>query len=118
MDPRDRADVLLSRAQTRAGVITPDNMTSPMDSANTQQIPRSVVNRIDTEPDPDSTTVLSSSTIEANDSHLAATAPTVRLDQEEEQSSSSREDEEGGLVPTVRTRPAPQSYLARRLEGL
>lgn len=85
MDPRDRADAVLARAQARDGVVTPDNMTSPMDAANTQQIPRSVVRRIDAEPDPDSTTKLPSSMIEANDvgrrSHLSESMPTTPLEQ-------------------------------------
>ncbi len=65
MDPRDRADAVLARAQARGGVVTPDNQASPMDAANTQQIPRRVVDRLDT--DPDTTTKLPSSLIEAND---------------------------------------------------
>ncbi|MEU3275190.1 hypothetical protein ABZ639_30435 [Saccharomonospora sp. NPDC006951] len=60
-------------------------MTSPMDAANTQQIPRSLVRRIDGELDPDTTTKLSAAFIESNDghfteSHLAASAPTSRMD--------------------------------------
>ena len=48
MDPRERADALLARARARgAFVVTPEDATSPMDAANTQQIPRSVVNQID-----------------------------------------------------------------------
>ncbi|HEX6345129.1 hypothetical protein [Umezawaea sp.] len=61
MDPRDRADALLARARARgAHVVTPDNMTSPMDSSATQQIPRTVVNAVDPrELDPESTMVIS-----------------------------------------------------------
>ncbi|NIJ14001.1 hypothetical protein FHU38_004345 [Saccharomonospora amisosensis] len=117
MDPRDRADAVLSRAQARHGVVTPDNMTSPMDAANTQQLPRSFVNRID-ETDPDSTTVLPSSMIRENDSHLAEPAPTTRLEPPQgHQEPATGETEITGLVPTTRTRPA-QSNVARRLEGL
>lgn len=117
MDPRDRADAALSRARKRDGVVTPDNMTSPMDCANTQEIPRSVVDRIDGETDPDSTTVLPSSLIESNDSHLATSPPTTKMNPPSPQREETDETELGGLIPTTRTRPA-QSNLARRLEGL
>lgn len=140
MDPRDRADAVLARAQRRTGVVTPDNMTSPMDSANTQKIPRSVVRRIDSEPDPDSTTKLPSSVIEANDvrrSHLSESSPTTPMPQPGSDNpdvtqpvtipSSGRSDDDaegeagdladGGLVPTTKT-TQEQSFLARRLEGL
>ncbi|MGV9300677.1 hypothetical protein, partial [Amycolatopsis sp. NPDC003676] len=68
MDPRDRADALLARARSRgAFVVTPDNMTSPMDSSSTQQISRAVVSGLD----PDTTTQLPASLIEENDHPLA-----------------------------------------------
>ncbi|MGW7534641.1 hypothetical protein [Amycolatopsis sp. NPDC054798] len=68
MDPRDRADALLARARSRgAFVVTPDNMTSPMDSSSTQQISASVVSGLD----PDTTTQLPASLIEENDHPLA-----------------------------------------------
>jgi hypothetical protein len=123
MDPRDRADALLSRAQARGGVVTPDNMTSPMDASNTQQIPRSVVSEIDQ--DPDSTTQLPASVIEAND-YLAESTPTKRLDGEPRTAPQARgsrrvdeveEQELDGLIPTVTTQPG-QSALSRRLDGL
>ncbi|MET1074196.1 MAG: hypothetical protein ABWY11_16230 [Umezawaea sp.] len=61
MDPRDRADALLARARARgAQIVTPDNMTSPMDSSATQQIPRTVVNAVDPrQVDPESTMIIS-----------------------------------------------------------
>ncbi|GAA1312741.1 hypothetical protein [Saccharothrix xinjiangensis] len=69
MDPRARADAALARARARGmHVVTPDNMTSPMDSSATQQIPRSLVNAVDPKTaDPDSTMVLAS--------HVAAGHP-------------------------------------------
>ena len=68
MDPRDRADALLARARSRgAFVVTPDNMTSPMDASSTQQISRAVVSGLD----PDTTTQLPASLIEENDHPLA-----------------------------------------------
>ncbi|HEX3778281.1 MAG TPA: hypothetical protein VHX38_01315 [Pseudonocardiaceae bacterium] len=49
MDPRDRADAALARARARgAFVVTPDDAVSPMDATNTQQIPRAVVDSLDT----------------------------------------------------------------------
>jgi ABC-type sugar transport system substrate-binding protein len=44
MDPRERADAILARARARgAFVVTPESAVSPMDAANTLQIPRAVV---------------------------------------------------------------------------
>jgi hypothetical protein len=81
MDPRDRADALLARAQARGVfVVTPDRATSPMDSANTQQIPRAQIDGLDRGQDPDTTTQLPASLIEENDHPLAGSAPTRRLD--------------------------------------
>lgn len=125
MDPRDRADALLSRAQARRGVVTPDNMTSPMDASNTQQIPRSVVREIDPDQDPDSTATVPASVIEAND-HLAGPTPTTRLDSEPPTAPLARrpqpvhdleQQELDGLIPTVTTQTG-QSALSRRLDGL
>lgn len=40
MDALDRADQVLARAKARrAGIVTPDSATSPMDQAGTVQIP-------------------------------------------------------------------------------
>ena len=60
MDALDRADQTLARAQARrAGVVTPDSATSPMDQASTVQIPRKLVEAADLAvADPDSTMVL------------------------------------------------------------
>ncbi|MFS8096491.1 hypothetical protein LFM09_05060 [Lentzea alba] len=59
MDPRDRADAMLARARARGrNIVTPDNMTSPMDASDTQQIPRTLVNAMDPRRDPDSTMIL------------------------------------------------------------
>ncbi|RZQ62708.1 hypothetical protein [Amycolatopsis suaedae] len=122
MDPRERADALLSRARARGKfVVTPDNATSPMDAANTQQIPRSVVSEIDQGADPDTTTKLSAATIEANDNFLTHSAQTTRLGgapaprgQQPEQV----EEEVGGLIPTTKTTPTQRSNLSRRLDGI
>ena len=60
MDPRERAEELLARARARGSfVVTPDDATSPMDAANTVQIPRIVVTANDPRgSDPESTMVL------------------------------------------------------------
>lgn len=144
MDPRDRADAQLSRARARgAYVVTSDNATSPMDSSNTQQIPRSVVSEIDRSDDPDTTTVLPSEMIEAA-SHLANEESTSRLEngrarnrdpqttplpqpakprprpKAEQDTPRDGMSSVSGIVPTS-TQPAPadgQSALSRRLEGL
>ncbi|MGH3940685.1 MAG: hypothetical protein ACRDTG_19025 [Pseudonocardiaceae bacterium] len=60
MNALDRADQTLARAQARrAGVVTPDSATSPMDQASTVQIPRKLVEAADrAAADPDSTMVL------------------------------------------------------------
>ena len=81
MDPRDRADALLARAQARGVfVVTPDSATSPMDSSNTQQIPRAAIDGLDRSQDPDTTTQLPASLIEENDHPLAGSSPTRRLE--------------------------------------
>jgi hypothetical protein len=60
MDPRDRADAALARAQARGGfVVTPDNAISPMDTASTVQIPRGVVAAADPQNDPETTLIIS-----------------------------------------------------------
>ena len=59
MDPRDRADAMLARARARGRhIVTPDNMTSPMDASDTQQVPRTLVNAMDPRRDPDSTMII------------------------------------------------------------
>ncbi|WP_033293281.1 hypothetical protein [Amycolatopsis jejuensis] len=144
MDPRDRADALLARARSRGTfVVTPDNMTSPMDASNTQQIPRSVVSDLD----PDTTTQLPASLIEENDHPLAAgtstqpsphplaqpsptrplevpgpqaTTPLVPRPQAAPVASPLREQDEAemtGLVPTIKQTNG-RSDLSRRLDGL
>jgi hypothetical protein len=58
MDPRERADAILARARARgAFVVTPESAVSPMDAANTLQIPRAMVAAVD-EQDPEATMVV------------------------------------------------------------
>lgn len=61
MDPLERADAALARARARgAFVVTPESAVSPMDAANTLQIPRIVVAANDQQrtDDPDATLVV------------------------------------------------------------
>jgi hypothetical protein len=59
MDPRERADAALARARARgAWVVTPESAISPMDAANTLQLPRIVVTENDERRDPDATLVV------------------------------------------------------------
>ncbi|MFI5606343.1 hypothetical protein [Amycolatopsis sp. NPDC051903] len=135
MDPRDRADALLARARSRgAFVVTPDNMTSPMDASNTQQIPRAVVKELDQQ-DPDTTTQLPASLIEENDEHPLAkqtstqplevpapqvTTPLVPRPKAAPVASPLKdpaEEELTGLVPTIK-QTSGRSNLSRRLDGL
>jgi hypothetical protein len=125
MDPRDRADALLARAQARGGfVVTPDNATSPMDSSSTQQIPRSVVTELDRNQDPDDTTVLPASLSEENDQRLEfgsgrrpQPAPPAARRPEPDQAEDIMEESHSGLIPTI-TQTSGRSNLSRRLDGI
>ena len=114
MDPREQADTLLAQARARSGaVVTPDNMISPMDASNTQQIPGSVVSEID-EGDPDATTVVPSSVIEEHVHPLAEHNPTRPLWPEQPEPTAETFD---GMIPT-RTNQTGRSEVQSRLEGL
>lgn len=116
MDPRERADALLARARARgAFVVTPEDAVSPMDASNTQQIPRSVVDRIDRDEDPDTTAVVPSAVIERVQGSLDPKPDTIvgmRPVRPE-----TMEHEVEGLIPTT-TQTTGRSDLSRRLEGL
>ncbi|MFE2755605.1 hypothetical protein ACFXGA_26740 [Actinosynnema sp. NPDC059335] len=109
MDPRARADAALARARARGiHVVTPDNMTSPMDSSATQQIPRAVVNAADPRgADPDSTMVLSA--------HVAAGQPAPPPPPAPEPEPELRVAP--GPVPTVQQVPTARPTLSQRLSG-
>jgi hypothetical protein len=118
MDPRERADALLARARARSPfVVTPEDATSPMDAANTQQIPRAVVNRIDD--DPDTTAVVPASVIDSVQGKLPQPEPKpdTRLDLPAVRQEQPTEREVGGLIPTT-TQSTGRSDLSRRLDGL
>jgi hypothetical protein len=124
MDPLERADALLARARARDSfVVTLENATSPMDSARTQQIPRSVVNQIDRGEDPDTTAVVPSSVIDSVRGKLPLLKPDTRVDlpavrvTEPMRRPEPVEKEVGGLIPTT-TQSTGRSDLSRRLDGL
>lgn len=115
MDPLDRADALLNRAQARgAYVVTPQSAISPMDAANTQQIPREVVRGADAAAvDPDATTIVTEDEILQHDSahHLEEAAPTTSLDQDQPDNSGETTQSlnltpTGEIAPRVEPEPA------------
>ena len=122
MDPRERADALLARARARgAFVVTPDDAISPMDASNTQQIPRSVVARIDKGDDGETTAVVPSSVIDSVERSIAAdpkpgTRVGMRPVAPPRPKPAPEEQEVGGLIPTT-TQSTGRSDLSRRLEG-
>ncbi|WP_447004261.1 hypothetical protein ACRAKI_32255 [Saccharothrix isguenensis] len=111
MDPRARADAALARARARGiHVVTPDNMTSPMDSSATQQIPRAMVNAVDPHgADPDSTMVLSA--------HVAAGQPAPPHAQPLHPEPEQELRPAPGPVPTVQQVPTSRPSLSQRLSG-
>ncbi|HEX4221994.1 MAG TPA: hypothetical protein VHZ97_06520 [Pseudonocardiaceae bacterium] len=138
MDPRDRADAALARARARgAFVVTPDDAVSPMDAKNTQQIPRAVVNALDTRQDGDTTMVIAAGAARGQVPQQQPTEPIspalleetrtqpVQLPTQQpayppqppvpDQPPVPRELD--GLVPTVQQPANPRSTLSRRLEG-
>lgn len=128
MDPLDRADALLHRAQARgAYVVTPESAISPMDASNTQQIPREVVRGADARiVDPDATTIVTDDEIrEQDEHHLAEAAPTTTLEPrksaeafevEDDEVEEEVEEELDGFLPTTTKRMKPK-LVSRRLEG-
>lgn len=121
MDPRERADRDLSRAQARRPfVVTPDSAVSPMDASTTQQIPRSMVQDAEVrEIDPDATTVVRHEEIRRQDGqapYLGDREPTSQLGGVEVEPEPEVVFEElDGLIPTT-TQQTP-STLSQRLEG-
>ncbi|MEU7478932.1 hypothetical protein AB0A63_23300 [Lentzea sp. NPDC042327] len=134
MDPRDRADALLARARARGrNIVTPDNMTSPMDSSATLQIPRSLVNAVDPRLDPDSTMVLSAAQA-AGQAAVPRPGQAHRPQQHRPQQhpvpaqplpspAAAADDAEitqvvqPGMIPTVSHHQTTRSSLSQRLSG-
>jgi hypothetical protein len=105
MDPRDRADALLARARARGSqIVTPDNMTSPMDSSATQQIPRTMVNAIDPRDlDPESTMVISA--------QMAAGGPPRPQQQAPQQQAPQQQAPQQQQGPQQQMQQAPQQQV-------
>ncbi|HEX3649646.1 MAG TPA: hypothetical protein VHV49_14570 [Pseudonocardiaceae bacterium] len=121
MDPRERADMALARARARgAFVVTPDDAVSPMDAANTLQIPRSVVAAAD---QPDSTMVIPAATVRGQmapqqyprPGHQTGPHQPVPAPAYEEEPPAPRQLD--GLVPTTQQPGTQRSMLSRRLDG-
>jgi hypothetical protein len=118
MDPRDRADALLARARSRgAHVVTPDNMTSPMDSTATQQIPRAMMDAMDQrELDPETTMVLSAEAIAG----YPPQPPQQQQRPQPPQQQAPPPDQQRvnpGPVPTIQQVPGGRPSLSQRLSG-
>lgn len=128
MDPRDRADALLARARARgAHVVTPDNMTSPMDSSATQQIPRTMVNAVDPrELDPESTMVISAQMVTGDrrppqqpPHHQQQQQPHYQQQQHYQQQHQTEPVQRvgPGPLPTVQQSTGGRPSLSQRLNG-
>ena len=113
MDPRDRADAVLARARARGlNVVTPDNMTSPMDSSATQQIPRAVVAAADPRGvDPDSTMILSARTA-AGQPPQQAPAPRQPGQQQPGQPAQQQPGQQPGRAQASQNQPGQQQKPA------
>jgi hypothetical protein len=131
MDPRERADAALARARARgAYVVTPEDAISPMDAANTLQIPRVVVSALDQrEGDPEATMVVQHPLAQ---SQPTQSQPSPRPPQQHNQQHQQfgpqpgpprqaqplEQEQPEGMVPTVKQQPQNQRpTMSQRLEG-
>lgn len=126
MDPRDRADAMLARARARGrNIVTPDNMTSPMDSSDTQQIPRALVNAVDPRQDPDSTMILAPAQMGHQQQHRPPhhasqqPMPTQPMPQQQAPADDAEITQvvRPGLIPTVSNHQQTRNSLTQRLSG-
>ncbi|MDX8051854.1 hypothetical protein SK571_20885 [Lentzea sp. BCCO 10_0798] len=126
MDPRDRADAMLARARARGrNIVTPDNMTSPMDASDTQQIPRALVNAVDPRRDPDSTMILAPAQMghqqPQRPQHHAPhqPMPTQPMPQQQAPADDAEITQvvQPGLIPTVSHHQQSRNSLSQRLSG-
>ncbi|CAM3622513.1 hypothetical protein KIPE111705_17425 [Kibdelosporangium persicum] len=138
MDPRERADAALARARARgAFVVTPEDAISPMDAANTLQIPRVVVSSLDEKQQDSETTMVVGHPL--SDPQPTQRQPSPRKpqpypsgqnqqnqqQQQQQQPAPPRqasppEQEQDpqpeGMVPTVK-KPSPRPSMSQRLDG-
>ncbi|MET0235431.1 MAG: hypothetical protein ABW224_12375 [Kibdelosporangium sp.] len=136
MDPRERADAALARARARgAFVVTPEDAISPMDAANTLQIPRVVVSALDNQqPDAEATMVVghplsdpqptqrhpsprkpqpypNAPQHQHHHQYQAAPPPRQAPPPEREQ------EQPEGMVPTLKKQQSSRPTLSQRLDG-
>ncbi|MFD9698914.1 hypothetical protein [Lentzea sp. NPDC059081] len=126
MDPRDRADAMLARARARGrNIVTPDNMTSPMDASDTQQIPRTLVNAMDPRRDPDSTMILSAAqmgqqnTARPPQQRPGQPTPTTPMPAQAPAGDDAEITQvvQPGVIPTVSNHKQNRNTLSQRLSG-
>ncbi len=126
MDPRDRADAMLARARARGrNIVTPDNMTSPMDASDTQQIPRTLVNAMDPRRDPDSTMILSPAQMgQQNTQRPPQQRPGQPMPTQPMPVQATPGDDaeitqvvQPGMIPTVSNHKQTRNSLSQRLNG-
>lgn len=125
MDPRDRADAMLARARARGrNIVTPDNMTSPMDASDTQQIPRTLVNAVDPRRDPDKTMIMSPAQMGQQQNPQRPHQQHPNQQQMPTQPMPQPGDEaeitqvvQPGVIPTVSNLKQNRSSLSQRLSG-
>ncbi|MFD5824927.1 hypothetical protein [Lentzea sp. NPDC060358] len=126
MDPRDRADAMLARARARGrNIVTPDNMTSPMDASDTQQIPRTLVNAMDPRRDPDSTMILSQAQMGRQSNQRppqqrpGQPAPTTPMPAQAAPADDAEITQvvQPGMIPTVSNHKPTRNTLSQRLSG-
>ncbi|MGW6447102.1 hypothetical protein [Lentzea sp. NPDC055074] len=126
MDPRDRADAMLARARARGrNIVTPDNMTSPMDSSDTQRVPRSLVNAVDPRRDPDSTMILQPAQMgrqqppRPQHQGQPQAAPTQPMPQQQAPADDAEITQvvRPGLIPTATNHQQSRNSLTQRLSG-
>lgn len=137
MDPRDRADAVLARAEARRdGVVTPINQTSPMDASSTCRLRISVVQEAEQDGEDSETQSIPApygqecteplARPRADSSTTEPLVPATRPEQstatDQVQAGAEREQpqetELDGLIPTVSQQQRKQRSVAERLSGL
>jgi hypothetical protein len=119
MDPRDRADAMLARARARGrNIVTPDNMTSPMDASDTLQIPRTLVNAVDPRQDPDSTMIIPPAQIgQQRPHHQQPPMPAQPRPQAPADDAEITQVVQPGVIPTVSNHQQHRNSVSQRLNG-